>query len=150
MNVCFYRKLLASGWTPGRHVDLDEVAGHHEAAGHPLSEAARKFLHSFLDIRIRYDDQHLTDPRDEISFAAVAAAAGVSPPAISYYESRVGTMLTVIGEARRGHLLLLMAPTGAVIGGYDRIITVVGRSGLDAILGLITGRRGVSVTEQQD
>jgi hypothetical protein len=49
-------------------------------------------------------------------------------------------VLTPIGEASRGYLIMCMAPGGTVSGGYDNVLLKLGSSGDDTLEALCSGR----------
>jgi hypothetical protein len=63
------------------------------------------------------------------------------PNNVAAYSKIVGSPLSVIGEAFRGYLLLMMDTPGRVFGGFDQVFLVIGTSGEDAIEALCSGRK---------
>jgi hypothetical protein len=57
------------------------------------------------------------------------------------YAMRVGKPLCVIGAASDDYLILSMDPDGAVYGGYDEQLVIVGNSADDAIDSLCDDRQ---------
>jgi hypothetical protein len=68
------------------------------------------------------------------------------PINVAAYSKIVGSPLSVIGEASRGYLLLMMDERGRVFGGYDDVFLLIGTSGKDAIEALASGRELQPVT----
>jgi SUKH-3 immunity protein len=85
---------------------------------------------------------------DQFSIDPLRAVRGRDQEWVREYERRSQEpALTPIGEASRGYLIMCMAPSGAVYGGYDNVLLNLGVTGDDTLEGLCAGRADVITSD---
>lgn len=144
--------LLQAGWHPDRSVFLSrETEAELRANGHLLVPAARAFLTEFGGLTVTHRHARVPTTLDRFVIDALLATRGRDPDWVREYERRSAeSVLTPVGEAARGYLIMCMGPTGNLYGGYDHSLIRLGTSGDDAIEGLCTGREATQVGSPTD
>lgn len=132
--------LAAAGWHPQRQVDLAPIQAALAADGYALHSAAEAFLSEFAGLHISFPHPLAGALLDDFDFDAAAAAADVEPERVLIeYVERVKEPLCIVGSCHSGHMVLAMAPSRKVYGGYDEVLVLVGESGEEAIEALLAG-----------
>jgi hypothetical protein len=113
--------LNAAGWHPGREVPLPpQLAAELRAAGHDLLPSACSFLAEFGDLTVAHRHSRSAGNLHQFIIDPLRAVRGRDPDWVREYERRSQERaLTPIGEASRGYLIVCMAASGTVYGGYD-------------------------------
>lgn len=132
--------LGAAGWAPRRNVDVADHVRVLERLGYRVFPPVRAFLQEYADLRLSYPHPRLPSSLTDILIDPTAASGRIYVERVLDYARRVKKDLTVVGEARKGHLTLMMDDAGRVFGGYDRYLALVGVNGADALERLIAGR----------
>jgi SUKH-3 immunity protein len=137
--------LEQAGWYKGYTTATTEAEEALRSASYPVPAVVRKFLKQFGGLRLQCPHPGLPAETEECHFDAKKAVAMASPAWIQDYSERIGTPLSVIGEAANGYMILTMDPIGRVYAGYDDILRFVGSSGVEAIEALCTEREMAEV-----
>jgi hypothetical protein len=128
--------LLSAGWFPGRQINIDAFCAGFREAGLKASTAVCSFLSEFGGLRLEYQHREVEGFRDWCTFSG---RIPISPLWIKTYSRVVKEDLCVIGTAFEDYMVLLMGPSGSVVAGYDDVLLLVGRDGVEAIERLCQG-----------
>jgi hypothetical protein len=110
--------LRAAGWAPGRKWDgLTSARSSVQDEGHRTSEAAAAFLVEFGGLTLRHESQ--AGAETTTSLDPAKAAGDLDPLWLETYEEQAGTSLSVVGQAYRGHMTVLLADDGRVFLSFD-------------------------------
>jgi hypothetical protein len=133
--------LRRAGWNEHRSIDTTEYSNFLQLKGVPVHERAVEFWQHFGGLRVAHP--HSGDPgaEDYFELDPVKATRHTNIRNLRKFSERVGAPLCIIGEARRGYMVLLMDPTGTVYAGMDRLLELVGHSGEEAIEALCSGAK---------
>ena len=128
------RSVLAhGGWYEGRRQPTTPMENSLKSDGYKVSDAVRRFLAEFGQLAFATDD-------DDWHFDPVLAIQHTIPSNVESDSEQAGAELCPVGEASRGHLLLMMDPNGRMFASYGGAFGVVGESPFDAIESLCMGR----------
>ncbi len=105
----------------------------------------KNFLKEFGGLIIRHPHFKLKASVEEVHFNPIVAIPGIYREKVEEYEEAMGMKLALIGEAETGHMFLLLAENGAVFGGYDGSLILLGKSGYEAIQTLCDGSSAETV-----
>lgn len=131
--------LLRAGWKDSRRIDIQPYERALQEKGFPVFPILAKFLEKFGGLS--FNNPSSRPPAiEDWHFRVSDAVRHAFPNNIKAYGRIVGLTLSVIGEASRDHLMLMMDERGRVFGGYDDIFLDIGNSGEEAIEGLCAGR----------
>lgn len=125
--------LIGLGWAPGCRQDIGEVVLAWTAHGYTESDAAVSFVRQFNGISFEYPRHVVVGGSHRCVIDAVRAASAVSPSRVSDYERRAGQILTPVGLAASNHVVLMVADSGKVYGGYDNYLAIYGDDGKAAL-----------------
>ncbi|WP_433391397.1 SUKH-3 domain-containing protein [Micromonospora sp. KLBMP9576] len=125
--------LTGLGWSPDRQVDLEPVISVWTARGHAPSAAAVDFVNQFDGMTFEYPRHVAVGGSHECVLDAVRATGAANPSRVHDYERRVGQRLAPVGLAASNHVVLMVAPSGQVFGGYDDFLALYGEDGKAAI-----------------
>jgi hypothetical protein len=130
--------LKNAGWTPQRIVPIPLYEQAYAAEGLPLLPKTKLFLRKFGGLIIRYTTK--SEQEDVLEFLAERAALGMGGSGIECFEELTGvTPLCPIGHYLFGTCMLFMDSRGQVLGGSDETVTLIGRTGQEAISNILTG-----------
>jgi hypothetical protein len=135
--------LKGSAWYPGRTIRTDEVEAAWAERGITASEVVRDFVAEFNGVEFRYARHPLAGGTDLCVLDAIKATRSVHREWLAAYEVRAQEPLWPIGIAASGHVVLMMSPTGRVIGGYDDFLAVYGENGRQALRNIAHRREPV-------
>lgn len=125
--------LGASGWFPGRKVDVAATVEAWKEIGCPPSRAALEFVSEFDGLSLQYPRRVAAQGFHDLLLNTTAAVHGVHRDRVREYEQRMGLSLCPVGIAASNHWFLLMSPSGAVFGEMDQFLSLCGESGREAI-----------------
>jgi hypothetical protein len=91
-------------------------------------------------LHLMYPHAKVASIEDEMHFDPLITMRHIQPTDVAAYSNHLGRKLSIIGEAARGYLILMMDEAGHVYALYDNYFGVVGNSGIDAIEALCSGR----------
>ncbi|MBM4361114.1 MAG: SUKH-3 domain-containing protein [Deltaproteobacteria bacterium] len=131
--------LQRAGWTPSRRAAPDEYIKLLRSEGYPAGPAVERFLASYGGLRVTHPHHKLPALLDEFHLDPKQATDGIYAERVAEYSARVGEPLTVVGEAFRGNMVLLMSEGGRVFAGKDDLLLLVGESGDAALETLCEG-----------
>ena len=133
--------LYRAGWSEERSIDTSQYERAIIAAGLPLHLTVVEFVRKFGGLNVefpvlvregsRWDANR--DGKEWFLIDPIKAIASRSCDWFEYYSDRAGKLLCPIGEAHRGHAVLLMAEDGTVYGGFDEEFWEEGKSGIEAL-----------------
>jgi hypothetical protein len=124
--------LRAAGWLPGRTWDgISAARLSIEEEGHRTSEAAVAFLEEFGGLTLRHVSQ--AGAETTTSFDPARAAGDLDPLWLETYEEQAGAPLSVVGQAYRGHMTVLLADDGRVFLSFDDEFMCIGDDAHDAL-----------------
>src|SRR5215467_2384089 len=134
--------LTEAGWRPSRHIPVPpEVEAELRADGHKLLPSARRFVEEFGGLAVVHPHFKVAGSPGNFVIDPLLATRGTDPGWVRDHEHRTTEpALTPIGQASRGYLIMCMGHEGAVYGGYDKVLMILGASGDDALEALCTGR----------
>jgi hypothetical protein len=138
--------LAAAGWSLERRVDTSAAMAAWTGLGCLSSDAALGFVANFDGLVVEYAQTVPagTGRTDTCVLSAVEATRSVFEPVVRGYEERVGESLCPVGLAASGHLVLVMAPSGRVYGGYDKFLSRYGENGFEAVCRIVNRIKGAS------
>jgi hypothetical protein len=122
-----------SGWSPSRRIDVADAVTGWVQRGYTASAAAREFVAEFDGITFTYPRHPLDGGTHTCVLDAVAATRSVAPARVREYQERTGEPLCPVGRAASGHVVLLVAASGRVYGGYDDFLARYGDNGRQAL-----------------
>jgi len=133
--------LTQAGWSEDRSIDTADYERAIIAAGLPLHMSVVEFVRKFGNLKVEFPVKVPDGPnwdairggKEWFLVDPIKAIADCSAEWFKYYSDRAGTALCPIGEAHRGHAILLMAEDGTVYGGYDDEFWEEGKSGIEAL-----------------
>jgi SUKH-3 immunity protein len=130
--------LRKAEWTQGRVVPTSLYEEAYASEGLCLLPTARRFLRGFGGLIIRYESR--SHQEDILEFLADRAVLGMKGRGIASFEELIGVApLCPIGHYLFGTCMLFMDGRGRVYGGSDEIITLVGKTGEEAVGNILTG-----------
>jgi hypothetical protein len=133
--------LRKAGWTPTRTVSTAIYAGAYQAEGRSLLPKAKEFLSKFGGLIIQYPTN--SEHGDVLAFLAEREIHAMDDSGVVCFEELIGVApLCPIGHYQLGTCILFMDKRGYVYGGSDATITLVGRTGEEAISNILTGEAG--------
>jgi len=136
----------SSGWFDGRHVAVEPALSAWRANGHVPTPAASEFVAEFDGLSFKYPRRPLVGGEDNCLLDAVAAVEGVFSSVVREYEVRVGEILCPVGKAASAHIVLMVAKSGRVYGGYDQFLALYGIDGRDAIVNIFDRTKPIKLT----
>ena len=124
--------LSGAGWHVGRKVSQPKYRAFLSSEGYAWFPAVATFLEEFGDLTLSFKRED--GSADTLNFEACEAAI-VGPWWIQNdYARRIGEVqFCVIGRAYTNHLLLFMAESGRVYGGFDDYLCFIAPTGIEAI-----------------
>lgn len=130
--------LRKAGWTPTRTVPTTAYEQAYAAEGLLLVPKAKQFLHEFGGLIIRYDTKSAQE--DVLEFLAERAVQGMGGAGIAGFETltRVSP-LCPIGHYLFGTCMLFMDGQGRVFGCSGEAVILVGNTGEEAVVNILTG-----------
>lgn len=131
--------LLRAGWKDNRKIDIRPYEQSLMEKGFPVFPVLVEFLERFGGLSF-HNPSAKPPAIADWHFRVQDSVRHAFPNNIKAYGRIAATKLSVIGEASRDHLMLMMDESGRIFGGYDDIFLVIGISGEDAIEGLCAGR----------
>jgi SUKH-3 immunity protein len=140
--------LIQAGWTEDRWIDPGPYELLLKEKGFPVFPALSEFLARFGGLSFR-NPAAVPPAAEDWHFRVKDALRHAFPNNIAAYSKIVGSPLSVIGEAFRGYLLLMMDARGRIFGGFDEVFLLMGTSGEDAIEALCSGRKLQPVSPEQ-
>lgn len=134
------RCLREAGWHPERRIDVSECERAMERHGVRLQESARRFLETFGKLELRYSKRGLSGLEGACHFHADVAVLRIDSELLDEYQQFLDCKLSVVGACSDGETVLLMDEKGAVYGGIEETLFVLGQTGVDAINALCMGQ----------
>jgi hypothetical protein len=136
--------LRGAGWFPGRAVETVEFQRCLEGAGYAIPEKVHDFLREFGGLRVMYEGQARQE--DTILLDAGTEAGLIPVERVADYENRVRASLCPVGVYVCESSTLLMSADGEVYSAFDEFLSLVGRTGIDALSNIVSGVRPTAVT----
>jgi len=127
-----------AGWTRNRVAPTSLYEQAYGSEGLPFLPRTKRFLREFGGLIIRY----VTKSRQEdvLEFLAERAVRGMGGNGIKCFEELIGVSpLCPIGHYLFGTCMLFMDNRGWVFGGSDETVTLIGRTGEEAVRNILTG-----------
>jgi SUKH-3 immunity protein len=125
--------LAGLGWTPAWHAGTEFAKAAWASRGFGYSDSALNFVTQFDGLSFEYPRHPLVGGTDECVLDAVRAAGAISLGRVQEYEDRIQKQLTPVGLAGSNHVLLMIAVSGEMLGGYDDFLAIYGDSGKRAL-----------------
>lgn len=133
--------LKKNGWTEDRQVPTTEWQRYLEKNGFKTFPGVLQFLSNFGGLDIEYPRNRAFGKTDTFNFDPIKAANFTFPENVALYEKTLGAELSPIGQVYRGHMVLLMDPTGRVFAAFDDVfILKLGETVMDAVEALCSDR----------
>ncbi|MGW4400238.1 SUKH-3 domain-containing protein [Amycolatopsis nivea] len=131
--------LTKAGWTPGREVDVSGYVHALERAGIEVFPGAIEFLREYSGLSVHWT-RSSGFPGD-LQLSVARLIENFDPRWVAIYADRAGTELVPVGEASRGHLLVLVGEDGRWFGGFDDAFGELGDDFLSCLDELILNNK---------
>ncbi|MEU8797133.1 SUKH-3 domain-containing protein [Spirillospora sp. NPDC048819] len=136
-----------AGWFPFRRVDTSAAVEMWTERGFALSRAAVAFVAEFDQISLEYPRHPSVGGMHTCLLDAVQATRSIYTETLNSYSERVQEQLCPIGLAASSHLVLMIAPTGRIYGGYANFLAYYGSNGREAIWNICHRIDGLRIDE---
>jgi hypothetical protein len=130
--------LRRAGWTPARTVSTRVYEDAYQTEGRTLLPKTKEFLRNFGGLIIPY----LTSSQreDVLAFLADREVHAMDRNGVECFEELTGAApLCPIGHYQFGTCILFMDKRGYVFGGSDETVTLIGRTGEEAVGNILSG-----------
>jgi hypothetical protein len=142
--------LRRAGWFPDRQVDVQYALPILQENGSAVHEAALTFLREYASLTLKFPHARVSGVTDDVHIDPVLASLHVGPGWAEHYSERLGEPLCVVGEAYRGNMVMLVAPSGKTLLGRDELLLLAGESPLEALTKIILDQEMPEIPELPD
>lgn len=130
--------LRKAGWTPTRAVSTSLYQEAYRSEGRPFLLRAKQFLSRYGGLVIPYTTRSQTE--DVLAFLAEREVHAMNGIGVESFEALLGVApLCPIGHYQCGTCILFMDKRGRVFGGSDETLTLIGRTGEEAVANILSG-----------
>jgi hypothetical protein len=129
--------LRRAGWFPNRRVDVQYTIPILQENGSEVHETALGFLREYASLTLKFPHARVAGVMDDVHIDPVLASLHVGPGWAEHYSERLGEPLCVVGEAYRGNMVMLVAPSGKTVLGRDELLLFAGESPIEAFTKII-------------
>jgi len=126
-------KLLKSGWTSQRKINIEEILGILSSEGYKAGKHTLSILENFGNLEFEHPAFRVENELQKLHFNPIQACENIYRENVEDYEKRVGESLVVIGEAYDGYMTMMVSETGKIYGGYDDDLSFFGNSLAEAL-----------------
>jgi len=126
---------MAAGWFEGRSCNVQKFKEACKINDYDVFPTALAFVERFGWLE-GHHRAYRTSDLESFDFNPCKAIDDIYKERVDDYSSRFGEALIPVGEIHNGHLTLMISPSGAVVGGYDDFLCILGEdaeSGVNAI-----------------
>lgn len=142
--------LRRAGWFPNRRVDVQYALPILQENGSEAHETALGFLREYASLTLTFPHARISGVMDDVHIDPVLASLHVGPGWAEHYSERLGEPLCVVGEAYRGNMVMLVAPSGKTVLGRDELLLLAGESPLEALRRIVLDEEMPEIPELPD